>query len=91
MVPYRVKKKLADRICYYCEKEFQYPCRLKRHQKNGQCPASVQPVEEQYMSSVQPVEEQYMSSVQPVEEQYMSSVQPVDEQCMAKISKIKLE
>ena len=63
MVSYRVKKKLADRICHYCEKEFQYPCRLKRHQKNGQCPASVQPVEEQYMSSVQPVGEQCMVKI----------------------------
>jgi hypothetical protein len=31
MVSYRVKKKLADRTCIYCEKEFQYPYIFKRH------------------------------------------------------------
>src|SRR3954462_7654960 len=31
MVSYRVKKKLADRTCIYCEKEFQYPYIFKCH------------------------------------------------------------
>ena len=33
MVSHRVKKKLVDRTCQYCEKEFQYPCRLIQHMK----------------------------------------------------------
>ena len=33
MVSYRVKKKLDDRTCQYCGKEFQYPCRLIQHMK----------------------------------------------------------
>ena len=33
MVSYRAKKKLADRTCMYCEKEFTYPSILKRHLK----------------------------------------------------------
>src|SRR5688500_2129636 len=30
-------KKLADRICQYCSKEFRYPCRLKQHYKTVKC------------------------------------------------------
>ena len=33
MVSHRVKKKLVDRTCQYCGKEFQYPCRLIQHMK----------------------------------------------------------
>ena len=31
MVSYGAKKKLADRTCQYCRKEFQYPSVLKHH------------------------------------------------------------
>ena len=33
MVSHRVKKKLTDRTCQYCGKEFQYSCRLIQHMK----------------------------------------------------------
>jgi hypothetical protein len=41
MVSYRAKKKLADRTCMYCGKEFRYPCRLKQHYKTVKCSDSV--------------------------------------------------
>ena len=41
MVSYRAKKKLADRTCMYCDKEFRYPCRLKQHYKTVKCLDSV--------------------------------------------------
>src|SRR5271154_1445270 len=37
-----IKKKLADRICQYCSKEFRYPCKLREHLKrNNLCSQKV--------------------------------------------------
>src|SRR5436305_14386243 len=41
MVSYRVKKKLDNRTCQYCKKEFRYPCRLKQHYKTVKCSDSI--------------------------------------------------
>ena len=50
MVSNRAKKKLADRTCLYCSKEFRYPCRLAQHMKaKNKCNNSMLTVDDSFL------------------------------------------
>ena len=50
MVSYRDKKKLDDRTCMYCKKEFRYPCRLAQHMKaKNKCNNSMLTVNDSFL------------------------------------------
>ena len=87
MVSYRAKKKLDDRACMYCEKEFRYPYLFLRHKKtkcwiNGESTMSLQ--QDKVKSTLGNVES--TMSLQPDNVESRISLQPVNVE-----SKIKLD
>ncbi|GBB93330.1 hypothetical protein RclHR1_02150017 [Rhizophagus clarus] len=98
MVSYRVKKKLADRICQYCEKEFRYPYLFLRHKltkcwTNGESTSGQSRVNEEFTldnvestMSLQQVNVKSTMSLQPDNVESRISSQPVNVG-----SKIKLD
>ena len=95
MVSYRAKKKLADRTCMYCEKEFTYPYLFLRHKKTKCWTASRVNIESTSGQSILDIEStsgQSLDNIESTSSQSLVDIESTLSQSRVKIeSKIKLD